>query len=98
MKLRVSTKGRSLGILFGIVEDLKTKYMVSDYSVSQTTLEQIFQSFANLKFDEHIQKYVIDAATDELVKLEKDSSDLAKDELLFSHGKEGVTENGPEKK
>lgn len=54
MKIRVATKGRSLGTLFGLIESIKTKYGVSDYSVSQTTLEQIFQSFANLKFDESI--------------------------------------------
>ena len=42
MKIRVATKGRSLGTLFGLIESIKTKYGVSDYSVSQTTLEQIF--------------------------------------------------------
>lgn len=71
MKIRV-TKGQSLGTLFGLVESIKGKYMVSDYSVSQTTLEQIFQSFANLKFDESIQRYTIDAASGELVRLERD--------------------------
>jgi hypothetical protein len=34
MKIRVSTKGRSLGTLFGLVEKMKTKHGVSDYSVS----------------------------------------------------------------
>lgn len=38
MKLRVP-KRRSLGALFGLVEEIKNKYSVSDYSVSQTTLE-----------------------------------------------------------
>lgn len=39
MKIRVSTQGRSLGTLFGLVESIKNKHGVSDYSVSQTTLE-----------------------------------------------------------
>ena len=76
MKIRVSTQGRSLGTLFGLVESIKNKHGVSDYSVSQTTLEQIFQSFANLKFDENIQRYTIDAASGELVKLERDNQAL----------------------
>ncbi len=82
MKMRVSTKGRSLGTLFGLVESIKAKHGVSDYSISQTTLEQIFQSFANLKFDENIQRFCIDQ-TGELVKLEKDSSNIEKDDLEF---------------
>jgi len=41
---------------------------VSDYSVTQTTLEQIFQSFANLKFDESIQRYTLDRESGELIK------------------------------
>lgn len=34
MKIRVSTKGRSLGTLFGLIEAMKAKHNVSDYSVS----------------------------------------------------------------
>lgn len=83
MKIRVSTQGRSLGSLFGLVEAIKTKYNVSDYSVSQTTLEQIFQSFANLKFDESIQRFAIDAGSGELIKLERDPSQLAKSDVEF---------------
>lgn len=59
MRIRVATRGGQLGYLFGLVESLKHKYTVSDYSVTHTTLEQIFQSFANLKFDESIQKYAL---------------------------------------
>ena len=81
MKIRVATKGRSLGTLFGVVESIKAKYSVSDYSVSQTTLEQIFQSFANLKFDESIQRFTIDGASGELIKLERDQSLLAKEDI-----------------
>ncbi len=40
-------KGDTIGHLFGIVEDCKEKMgLISEYSVSQTTLEQIFQTFA----------------------------------------------------
>ena len=41
-------EGSSIGHLFGMVENCKDELgIVSEYSVSQTTLEQIFQSFAN---------------------------------------------------
>lgn len=68
---------------------MKTKHGVSDYSVSQTTLEQIFQSFANLKFDQNIEKYTIDELSGELVKLEKNPvanamMELQEHELAFA--------------
>lgn len=35
-----------LGRLFGIVESIRERFAVEDYSVSQTTLEQVFINFA----------------------------------------------------
>ena len=41
-------EGISIGRLFGLVEDFKDNLkIVNEYSVSQTTLEQIFQNFVN---------------------------------------------------
>jgi hypothetical protein len=37
--------------MFGMIDELKKAYNIDQYSISQTTLEQIFQSFANLNFD-----------------------------------------------
>lgn len=37
----------TIGSMFGLVEDHKDQYMLSEYSVSQTTLEQIFNHFAS---------------------------------------------------
>ncbi len=45
-KLKVSRDAYSIGYLFGIFEDFKTKYDISEYSITQTTLEQIFNNFA----------------------------------------------------
>ena len=39
-------RGASLGQLFGLVQSLKQRGLVSEYSVAQTSLEQIFQNFA----------------------------------------------------
>lgn len=41
-KLRVPRGNKTIGYLFGLVESSKEKFSISEYSVSQTTLEQIF--------------------------------------------------------
>lgn len=38
-KVRVPKGDKSIGFTFGSIEDMKEKYRVSEYSVSQTTLE-----------------------------------------------------------
>ena len=38
---------KTIGYLFGLIEDRKNDFSIAEYSVSQTSLEQIFQSFAN---------------------------------------------------
>jgi hypothetical protein len=43
---KVSRDNYSIGYLFGMMEDIKSEYSISEYSVSQTTLEQIFNNFA----------------------------------------------------
>jgi len=45
-KLKVSRDNYSIGWLFGMMEDIQAKYHISEYSVAQTTLEQIFNNFA----------------------------------------------------
>jgi len=37
----------TIGYLFGLIEDQKADVNISEYSVTQTSLEQIFQNFAN---------------------------------------------------
>ena len=46
-KFRVPKDQRTIGFLFGMIEDRKGEFDISEYSVSQTSLEQIFQNFAN---------------------------------------------------
>ena len=43
------TEGLTWARLFGAVEKNRSKYDIEDYSVSQTTLEQIFISFARMQ-------------------------------------------------
>ena len=41
-KIRVPRGDKTIGYVFGLIEDKKELYKISEYSVSQTTLEQIF--------------------------------------------------------
>ena len=46
-KFRIPKQDKSIGYLFGFIEENKKRLMISEYSVCQTSLEQIFQNFAN---------------------------------------------------
>lgn len=51
-KLKVPRGQVTIGFLFGLLEDQKLEFNISEYSVSQTSLEQIFQQFANMEIEE----------------------------------------------
>jgi hypothetical protein len=38
-KIKVSRDNFSIGFLFGMMEDVKNQFNISEYSVAQTTLE-----------------------------------------------------------
>lgn len=45
-KFRIPKENKTIGSLFGLVEDKKSECNIAEYSVNQTSLEQIFQTFA----------------------------------------------------
>lgn len=47
-KVKTSRDSYSIGFLFGMMEEIKPQYDISEYQVSQTTLEQIFNNFATM--------------------------------------------------
>lgn len=51
-KIKVPRGSVTIGYLFGMLEDQKIEFNISEYSVSQTSLEQIFQQFANMEIEE----------------------------------------------
>ena len=51
-KFRVLRHDKSIGFLFGLIETKKEEFGISEYSASQTTLEQIFQMFAHMSYDD----------------------------------------------
>ena len=60
-RLRVPRGEKTIGYAFGVVEDAKAALRISEYSVSQTTLEQIFQSFARVTVHGPQQRVVFSA-------------------------------------
>jgi len=57
-RLRVPRGDRTIGFIFGLIENVKDEFRMSEYSVSQTTLEQIFQSFARVTIRGAMEKRV----------------------------------------
>jgi hypothetical protein len=57
IKVRVPRGTRTIGAMFGLIVDMKKLHSIDQYSVNQTTLEQIFQTFANLKFEEDVKTF-----------------------------------------
>lgn len=51
-KMRIPREDKSIGYVFGQIEALKEQRNIQEYGVCQTSLEQIFQTFANQNIDE----------------------------------------------
>ena len=51
-KLRVPREDKTIGYLFGQLESKKQEMNIQEYAVSQTSLEQIFQNFAQQSVDD----------------------------------------------
>jgi hypothetical protein len=51
-KLRCPRNEKTIGSIFGMIESRKEEFLISEYAVSQTTLEQIFQTFAEASIDD----------------------------------------------
>jgi ATP-binding cassette subfamily A (ABC1) protein 3 len=55
-RYRVPKKDKSVGYFFGLMEKIKIKLDVDEYSASQTTLEQVFNGFARSTGVEVVQR------------------------------------------
>ncbi len=51
-KFKVPKGDKTIGFVFSLIENRKEAFNISEYSASQTTLEQIFQNFANLNIND----------------------------------------------
>ena len=62
MRLRVEKLDKKIGFLFKLIEEMLERHEnILEYSAHQMTLEQIFQGFANLSFNEKFLTYKLDA-------------------------------------
>ena len=59
MRIRLPNKINSIGAVFSLLESMRDSCDVSEYSVNQTTLEQIFQSFADSNYDFLAQEFTL---------------------------------------
>ena len=50
--MRVPREDKTIGYLFGQIESMKKDMNIQEYGVQQTSLEQIFQNFAQQSIDE----------------------------------------------
>ena len=69
-KIKKSENGKSIGFLFGLFENLRNECNVTEYSIQQTSLEQIFNQFAarqGKKDDQEIEKKTEINIDDELL-------------------------------
>jgi len=55
LKIKKNSNNSSIGFLFGLFEDLKVEFFLSEYSISQTSLEQIFNKFASENDEEVLE-------------------------------------------
>ena len=61
IKCALPSRGVSLADVFSKIEGQKTQLQIGDYAISQTSLEQVFLSFAKLQEgDEHVVADEID--------------------------------------
>ena len=52
LQFKVTNKSLTLAKVFGFIEERKEELGIEDYSYSQTTLEQVFISFAKKQYEE----------------------------------------------
>ena len=81
--MRVPKQKKTIGWLFGLLEQEKNNLGIQDYSVSQTTLEQIFQSFANQSIASDKAAFTFIARGDRLV-LQNPDHEMTDHELSLS--------------
>ena len=53
-RVKMSRDAHSIGFVFGLLEELKDKLSIQEYSATQTSLEQIFNIFAR---ESQLRKY-----------------------------------------
>ena len=91
-KLRVPKEDKTIGWLFGQLEQEKNNLGIQEYSVSQTTLEQIFQVFANQSIASDKAAFTFIKQDDRLQLVNPDHKMTEEQERLSQRGLSFVAE------
>ena len=76
-KMKKENNDKSIGFFFGLFEEYKEKYFVTEYSIQQTSLEQIFNKFASNQGKSQIE---IEANNN----VDEEKKNIVIDEILLS--------------
>ena len=77
-KIRVPKEDKTIGYLFGQIEGQREQQGVAEYGVSQTSLEQIFQNFAQQSVDDKAAFTFRISPLDQLILLNPDRKSTLK--------------------
>lgn len=86
-KLRVPREDKTIGYLFGKIESQKQAMNIQEYAVSQTSLEQIFQNFAQQSVDDKAAFTFQVNALDQLQLLNPDRRSTMKQKRMSQKGR-----------
>ena len=95
-KMRVPKEDKTIGWLFGKLEAAKRDLSIQEYSVSQTTLEQIFQNFANQSIASDKAAFTFHSSGDKLI-LENPDHQMTEEQERFSERGLSFHEERPDK-
>ena len=57
--IKLQKNDKSFGYMYTLLEDLKSKYPIKEYSCNQSTLEQVFNAFATQDAYANINKRLV---------------------------------------
>ena len=91
-KIRVPKEDKTIGYLFGQIEGQRNDFWIAEYGVSQTSLEQIFQNFAQQSVDDKTSFVFKISPLDQLILLNPDRKSTM---LQKRRSTKGIKSEGP---
>lgn len=85
-KIRVPKEDKTIGYLFGQIEGQREQLGVAEYGVSQTSLEQIFQNFAQQSVDDKAAFTFRISPLDQLILLNPDRKSTVQQKRYSARG------------
>ena len=89
-KIRVPREDKTIGHVFGMIEQKKNDLNIQEYGVCQTSLEQIFQNFANQSIDEKAAYTFRLSPLDQLILLNPDRKSTMAQKRMSLVGRKSI--------